>query len=180
MANTLPRLRRPREFRYEHAPKDALSVSNCLPRSRARGSAIIGRFGGFLWRCFLASQYGEPATRSDVHTPDRDNKAPATTSSTRSARIPSSAPQSLLALTRSKYAAGVEARRGRLRQAIWVRLRHRGGNTTTRYALSEALREDTLYYRCECKGVFPRLRHAVISTFTARRGVDGHRVFSLP
>ena len=52
--------------------------------------------------------------------------------------------------------------------------------TTTRYALSEALREDTLYYRCECKGVFPRLKHAVVSTFTARRGVDGHRVFSFP
>jgi hypothetical protein len=52
--------------------------------------------------------------------------------------------------------------------------------TTTRYALSEALREDTLYYRCECKGLFPRLRHAVISTFTARRGVDGHSVFSFP
>ncbi len=52
--------------------------------------------------------------------------------------------------------------------------------TTTRYVLAEALREDTLYYRCECKGVFPRLSHAVISTFTARRGDDGHRVFSLP
>jgi hypothetical protein len=52
--------------------------------------------------------------------------------------------------------------------------------TTTRYALSEAFHEDTLYYRCECKGVFPRLRHAVLSTFTARRGVDGHRVFSFP
>jgi hypothetical protein len=51
-------------------------------------------------------------------------------------------------------------------------------STTTRYALAEALREDTLYYRCECKGVFPRLRHAVISTWTARRGNDGHRIFS--
>jgi hypothetical protein len=50
--------------------------------------------------------------------------------------------------------------------------------TTTRYGLAEAFKEDTLYYRCECKGVFPRLRHAVISTFTARRGEDGHRVFS--
>jgi hypothetical protein len=28
--------------------------------------------------------------------------------------------------------------------------------------------------------VFPRLRHAVISTLTARRGQDGHRVFSFP
>jgi hypothetical protein len=52
--------------------------------------------------------------------------------------------------------------------------------TTTRYALAKAFREDTLYYRCECKGVFPRLRHAVISTFTSRRGEDGHRIFSFP
>lgn len=50
--------------------------------------------------------------------------------------------------------------------------------TTTRYGLAEVLREDTLYYRCECVGVLPRLRHAVFSTLTARRGVDGHRVFS--
>jgi len=53
-------------------------------------------------------------------------------------------------------------------------------STTTRYALARAFREDTLYYRCECKGVFPRLSHAVVSTFTARRGDDGHRVFSFP
>lgn len=52
--------------------------------------------------------------------------------------------------------------------------------TTTRYGLSQAFHEDTLYYRCECKGVFRRLGHAVISTFTARRGDDGHRVFSFP
>src|SRR5579863_3673718 len=52
--------------------------------------------------------------------------------------------------------------------------------TTTRYALAQAFREDTLYYRCECKGVFPRLGHAVISALTARRGADGHRVFSFP
>ncbi len=52
--------------------------------------------------------------------------------------------------------------------------------TTTRYALSEAFKEDTLYYRCECRGVLPRLRHAMISTLTARRGEDGHRVFSVP
>ncbi len=51
--------------------------------------------------------------------------------------------------------------------------------TTTRYGLAEAFREDTLYYRCECSGPFPRLRHAVISTFTGRRGADGHRVFSI-
>ncbi len=52
--------------------------------------------------------------------------------------------------------------------------------TTTRYALAEAFKEDTLYYRCECTGVFPRLRHAMISTLTGRRGEDGHRVFSIP
>jgi hypothetical protein len=51
--------------------------------------------------------------------------------------------------------------------------------TTTRYVLARAFREDTLYYRCECKGVFPRLNHAVISTFTGRRGGDGRRVFSI-
>jgi hypothetical protein len=52
--------------------------------------------------------------------------------------------------------------------------------TTTRYTLATALHEDTLYYRCECKGLFPRLKHAVISTFTGRRGEDGHRYFSFP
>lgn len=50
--------------------------------------------------------------------------------------------------------------------------------TTTRYGLSEAFKEDALYYRCECRGVVPRVTHAVISTLTARRGTDGHRVFS--
>jgi hypothetical protein len=53
-------------------------------------------------------------------------------------------------------------------------------STTTRYALAEALREDTLYYRCECTGFFPRLKHATLSTMTARKGEDGHRVFSIP
>jgi len=52
--------------------------------------------------------------------------------------------------------------------------------TTTRYGMAELLREDTLYYRCECSGFLPRLRHALISTFTGRRGEDGHRVFSVP
>jgi hypothetical protein len=52
--------------------------------------------------------------------------------------------------------------------------------TTTRYGLAEALKEDTLYYRCECTGLFPRLRYAVLSTLMARRGDDGHRVFSIP
>jgi hypothetical protein len=52
-------------------------------------------------------------------------------------------------------------------------------STTARYALAEAFREDTLYYRCQCKGFFPRLGHALISTVTARRGDDGHTVFSL-
>jgi hypothetical protein len=52
--------------------------------------------------------------------------------------------------------------------------------TTARYALAEALKDDTLYYRCDCRGVFPRMRHAVFSTLTARRGEDGHRVFSIP
>ncbi len=52
--------------------------------------------------------------------------------------------------------------------------------TTTRYGLAEAFKEDTLYYSCDCAGPLPRLRHAVISTLTGRRGEDGHRVFSFP
>lgn len=51
--------------------------------------------------------------------------------------------------------------------------------TTARYGLAEAFKEDTLYYRCECRGTFLRLRHAAISTLTARRGEGGHRAFSL-
>ena len=53
-------------------------------------------------------------------------------------------------------------------------------STTTRYGLSEVLGEDAMYYRCECRGIFPRVRYALISTLTARRGEDGHRVFSFP
>lgn len=52
--------------------------------------------------------------------------------------------------------------------------------TTTRYALAGVLKEDTQYYRCECSGTFPRFRHAVLATVTARRGSNGHRVFSIP
>ena len=52
--------------------------------------------------------------------------------------------------------------------------------TTTRFGLSEAFKEDALYYRCECRGVFPRLTHAVVSSLAARGGADGHRVFSFP
>lgn len=50
--------------------------------------------------------------------------------------------------------------------------------TTARYGLAEAFKEDTLYYRCECSGVWPRTSHAVTSALMARRGEDGHRVFS--
>jgi hypothetical protein len=52
--------------------------------------------------------------------------------------------------------------------------------TTTRYVFAEAFGEDTVYYRCDCTGLLPRFEHAVISTVTARRGEDGHRVFSVP
>jgi hypothetical protein len=52
--------------------------------------------------------------------------------------------------------------------------------TTARYGLAEAFKEDTMYYRCECRGFLPRLTHAAVSTLTGRRGKDGHRVFSIP
>jgi hypothetical protein len=53
-------------------------------------------------------------------------------------------------------------------------------STTTRFGLSEVFKEDALYYRCDCRGALPRLSHAMISTLMARRGDDGHRVFSIP
>ena len=53
-------------------------------------------------------------------------------------------------------------------------------NATARYALVDLLHEDTLYYPCQCKGFWPRFRHAVFSTFIARRGADGHEAFGLP
>jgi hypothetical protein len=52
--------------------------------------------------------------------------------------------------------------------------------TSAQFGLAVAFKEDTLYYRCECSGMWPRMSHAVTSTFTARRGEDGHRVFSIP
>jgi len=53
-------------------------------------------------------------------------------------------------------------------------------STSTRFALSEALKQDPLYYRCACKGIFPRMGHVVISAFIARTGESGRRVFSFP
>ncbi len=53
-------------------------------------------------------------------------------------------------------------------------------DSTANLALSEALREDTRYYPCSCTGLWPRAKHALISSFTARAGPDGHRVFSIP
>jgi len=50
--------------------------------------------------------------------------------------------------------------------------------TTARYGMAEILREDTAYYRCECKGFFPRASHALISTLAGRHGIDGHTAFS--
>ncbi|HEX4032578.1 MAG TPA: hypothetical protein VHX20_19605 [Terracidiphilus sp.] len=53
-------------------------------------------------------------------------------------------------------------------------------NITTRYALARAFDEDTLYYRCTCKGVMPRLRHSIVATVFLHQGADGHRAFALP
>jgi len=51
---------------------------------------------------------------------------------------------------------------------------------TTNFLLGEALHLDTKYYPCTCKGVWPRVRHALVSSVTGRAGEDGHRVFSPP
>ncbi len=54
------------------------------------------------------------------------------------------------------------------------------GNATARYVLAEVLKEDTLYYPCRCRRPWPRLQHAVLTSFLARRGADGHQVLGLP
>ena len=54
------------------------------------------------------------------------------------------------------------------------------GSGLTEFALAETLRVDTIYYPCKCKGIWPRVGHALKSTITARGGEDGHRVFSVP
>jgi len=45
--------------------------------------------------------------------------------------------------------------------------------------MAEILREDAVYYPCGCRGFFHRIRHAVVSTVTARHGEDGHTTFSI-
>jgi len=53
-------------------------------------------------------------------------------------------------------------------------------NISTRFALAQVLHEDTLYYPCSCKAFWPRMRHTLLATVTARSGADGHKVFALP
>jgi len=54
------------------------------------------------------------------------------------------------------------------------------GSGVTEFALAETLHVDTIYYPCKCKGIWPRVGHALKSTITARAGEDGHVVFSVP
>ncbi|MFZ0633995.1 MAG: hypothetical protein WA755_04065 [Candidatus Acidiferrales bacterium] len=50
--------------------------------------------------------------------------------------------------------------------------------TGARYGIAAALHEDAKFYRCNCSGIGPRLRHAIYSSFSARAGRDGHRILS--
>jgi len=52
--------------------------------------------------------------------------------------------------------------------------------TTTRYALSKLYAKTPCITAVSAKGVFPRLKHAVVSTFTARRGVMAIASFLFP
>ena len=49
---------------------------------------------------------------------------------------------------------------------------------TADYGLAEIVREDVIYYPCDCTGLLHRFSHAMISTVTARRGEDGHTTLS--
>ena len=53
-------------------------------------------------------------------------------------------------------------------------------NMSTRYALARVFDEDTMYYRCACKGLGRRLRHSVVASIFVHQGADGHRAFALP
>ena len=50
---------------------------------------------------------------------------------------------------------------------------------TAQYSMAEVFHEDTEYYRCTCSGFLRRFWHAGLSSFTARRGSDGHTSFSI-
>jgi hypothetical protein len=50
-------------------------------------------------------------------------------------------------------------------------------NTTTLYAVSAAMRQDPIYYKCPCTGFGPRLGHVIKMTFMSRNQ-SGHMVFS--
>jgi hypothetical protein len=49
---------------------------------------------------------------------------------------------------------------------------------TTMYVVARILDEDPSFRPCRCAGVLPRLRHATLGPFLARKP-DGHTVFSL-
>lgn len=49
----------------------------------------------------------------------------------------------------------------------------------SRYGLSEALKVDVRYQKCDCTGFFPRVGHAVKETFIART-TSGREVVSIP
>jgi hypothetical protein len=50
----------------------------------------------------------------------------------------------------------------------------------TRYLLSSAFGEDDRYFRCQGCSFSQKIGNAFVSEFTARRGQDGHRTFSVP
>jgi hypothetical protein len=55
-----------------------------------------------------------------------------------------------------------------------------GVGNATRFVSGELLREDTSFYRCRCKGVARRLRHAATSALVARKYSNGAPAFSVP
>jgi hypothetical protein len=53
-------------------------------------------------------------------------------------------------------------------------------NVSAGYGLAQVMHQDTMYYRCACRGVWPRLRHAVVWTAMAHRGPDGEMTLAVP
>lgn len=61
-----------------------------------------------------------------------------------------------------------------LLERVGIRVTLNAARQSIKYGVSAWLNEDPEYYRCDCTRLLPRLRHALLSTITARRP-DGSR-----
>src|ERR1035441_9662503 len=160
------------ESRYENVPGCRFAAGDGRPRHAINvgKGASLGRFARLSQRRCCVDKYDTPASGFHIHASNGEDEAT-------NYFFDTYGPYPIVG---AAIAAGInqfdntppEWKQGA--QGYGKRFGSDFGiaavTTTTRYALSKTLHEDTLYYRCQCKGFFPRLNHAMISTFTSRRG----------